>query len=81
MKKTENIVTYATEPHLELVGTNELAINGLKGIGEYTSERIRIDLGRYTVVINGCDLFINSFNRDGAIINGIIISLELVGND
>lgn len=81
VKNTENLVTYSTEPHIELIGSSELIINGLKGIGEYTSERIKIDLGRYIITICGADLYINSFNRDGAIINGLIISLELQGND
>lgn len=81
MKNTETIIGYTTEPHIELIGSSELIINGLKGIGEYTSERIKIDLGRYIITILGDELFINSFTHSGAIINGTILALELGSND
>lgn len=81
MKNTENMVAYTIEPHIELIGNSELIINGLKGIGEYTDEKIKIDLGRYVITIYGDNLYINSFTKDGAIINGMIISIELNGND
>lgn len=80
MKNTDSIATYTTEPHIELIGSTELIINGLKGIGEYTSERIRIDLGGFIITIHGDELFINSFTHSGAIINGTILGLELSEN-
>lgn len=81
MRRTDTIIADSIEPHIELIGSSEIIINGLKGIGEYTSERIRIDLGRYIITILGDELYINSFTHDGAIINGTILSLELSGND
>lgn len=81
MKNKESLTAYTTQPHIELIGSEELIINGMKGIGEYTAERIRIDLGRYIITIMGDELYINSFTREGAIINGTIIAMELESND
>lgn len=81
MKNSESDFNYATQPHIEIIGSHELIINGLKGIGEYTDEKIKIDLGRYTIEIYGEALEINSFTHSGAIINGTINGLKLDGND
>lgn len=81
MKDTDNIVNIIREPHIELFGNSECVIDGLEGIIEYTSERIKINLGKYAVSIIGDELYINSFSHNGAIINGYIISLELGQND
>lgn len=81
MKNSESITEYALQPHIELIGSTELIISGLKGIGEYTSDRIRIDLGKYCITILGDNLVINSFTHSGAIINGTILAMELNSND
>lgn len=80
MKNTQSMAGYACEPHIELIGSSEVIINGLNGIGEYTAEKIKINLGKYCITIIGDGLFINSFTHSGAIINGTVISLELEGN-
>lgn len=80
VKNTDDIVTYASEPHLELTGNSECIVDGLKGIIEYTKEKIKINLGKYFVTFLGDELYINSFSHEGAVVQGTIISVEFEGN-
>lgn len=81
MENCQGVGEYALKPHIELIGSTELIISGLKGIGEYTSEKIRINLGSYCITVMGDNLMINSFTHSGAIINGTILAMELSSND
>lgn len=81
VKNTDDIVTYTNIPHLELVGNSECVVDGLKGIIEYTKEKIKINLGKYFVTFLGDGLYINSFSHEGAVIQGTIISVEFESND
>jgi sporulation protein YqfC len=81
MKNTDNIVTFIREPHIEIFSNSECIIDGLKGIMEYTDEKIKVNLGKYAVSVLGDELYINSFSHNGAIINGNIISVEFGAND
>jgi len=78
--KRDEITEIAVMPHLELIGNTKCIIEGLKSIVEYTKGKIKIDLGKYCVSFFGDDLYINSFTREGATVEGIIISLEFEGN-
>jgi sporulation protein YqfC len=80
VKNKDDIITYTGEPRLELVGSGECVIDGLKGIIEYSDEKIKINLGKYYVTFFGDGLYINSFSYEGAIVQGTIVSLEFEGN-
>ncbi|MBQ7202734.1 MAG: YabP/YqfC family sporulation protein [Eubacterium sp.] len=80
MKSREDIIEYATSPHIELVGNHECVVDGLKGILEYTKDRVKVDLGKINAIISGCELSIDSFSKEGAVVCGTIISLEFEGN-
>ena len=83
MKKrpeSDNLITYTNRPHLELTGNTQCIIDGLKGITEYTKEKIKMNLGKYSVCFFGDELYINSFSPEGAIIEGTIVSMEFEGN-
>ena len=80
VKNTDDVMTYTNEPHLELTGNSECIVDGLKGILEYTKEKIKINLGKYCVTFFGDALYINSFSHEGAIVQGTIISVEFEGN-
>lgn len=80
VKNTDDIVTYTHSPHLELVGNSECVVDGLKGIIEYTKEKIKINLGKYFVTFIGDELYINSFSHEGAVVQGTIISVEFESN-
>lgn len=69
-------IVFSNEPRLELNGSTQCVVDGLKGICEYNHDRIKIDLGKYCVTFFGDGLYINSFSYDGAIVEGNIISME-----
>ena len=73
MKNTDMDFNYITEPHIVLIGNSKCIIDGLQGICEYTAEKIKINLGKYAVVIVGSGL--------GAVVEGDILSLEMSSND
>lgn len=81
MKHNDDIISYASSPHLEIVGDSQCVVDGLQGILEYTKERIKIDLGKYAVLFIGSDLYINSLSHEGAVVEGTIISMEFCSND
>ena len=83
MKKrsdSENIIEYVTYPHLEIIGNSECLVEGIKGITEYTKEKIKLNLGKYSVTFFGDELSINSFSYEGMTVEGTIISLEYESN-
>lgn len=72
----DGVASYALTPHIEVIGNSECVVDGLKGIVEYTKQRIKINMGRYYITFVGADLYINSFSHRGAIVQGTIMSLE-----
>lgn len=70
------MLEYSDMPRIELVGNSECMVEGMKGILEYTKEKIKINLGKYYVTFFGDELFIKSFSYQGAIVQGNIISVE-----
>lgn len=81
MKNTDMDFNYITEPHIVLISNSKCIIDGLQGICEYTAEKIKINLGKYAVVIVGSGLYIESFSHEGAVVEGDILSLEMSSND
>ncbi len=81
MKERDDIISYTSQPHIEIVGNTECVVDGLKGILEYTKDKIKIDLGKYSVTFFGDELYINSFSHEGAVVDGTIISVEFGAND
>lgn len=74
------MVDYAVKPRIELVGSSECVIEGIKSICEYNHDKIRINLGKYCVTFFGDELWIDSFSPKGAIVQGTIISMEFDTN-
>ncbi|MGN1202089.1 MAG: YabP/YqfC family sporulation protein [Eubacterium sp.] len=66
---------YFGKPRLEMTG-RECLVDGLKSIIEYSSDKITLSLGSQIITFFGDDLRINSFTREGAIVEGNIISME-----
>lgn len=76
VKNRDDLITYTNEPHIEILGNTRCVVDGLKGIIEYTSDRIKINLGKSIVTFSGDDLYIDSFSQEGAVVEGTIISME-----
>ena len=66
---------YFGTPRIEMTG-RECLVDGLKSIIEYSNDRIKLNLGNQYITFYGDDLRINSFTKDGAIVEGSIISME-----
>lgn len=63
------------KPRLEMTG-RECLVDGLQSIVEYSNDKITVNLGSQIITFFGDDLRINSFTREGAIVEGNIISME-----
>lgn len=72
---------YTGEPHLEIIGNFECVVDGLKSIVEYTSDKIKLNIGKRAVTFFGEDLHINSFTPQGAVVQGFIMSMEFSDAD
>lgn len=66
---------YFGKPRLEMTG-RECLVDGLQSIIEYSSDKITLNLGKQVITFFGDDLRINSFTREGAIVEGNIMSME-----
>lgn len=73
--KPDGFDYYFGKPRLEMNG-NECLVDGLKSIIEYSDDKITVSLGKQIITFFGDDLHINSFTREGAVIEGNIISME-----
>lgn len=65
------------KPRLEIAG-GECFVDGLKSVVEYSDTKISVSLGSQIIVFNGFDLKINSFTKEGAIIEGNITYMEFL---
>ncbi len=81
MKNRDDIIAYTFQPHIEIIGNSEFVVDGLKSILEYTKDKIRIDLGKYSVAFYGDGLYINSFTHEGAVVQGTVVTMEFCSND
>lgn len=63
------------KPRLEMSG-RECLVDGLQSILEYCEDKIVVSLGRQIITFRGSNLKINSFTREGAVVEGDIISME-----
>lgn len=65
-------------PKLRILGNNELYLENHKGIVEYTSEIIRINIKNGLVKVNGSNLHVKEISNESVLILGDITSLEYV---
>ncbi len=73
--KKEPFDYYFGKPRIEMNGS-ECLVDGLDGIIEYSDKKIQVSLGSQFITFYGDDLRINSFTREGAIVEGNIMSME-----
>ncbi len=70
------VYTFTGEPHIEIIGTSQCVVDGLKGILQYGDDLIKLNLGKNSVTFRGENLSINSFTKEGAIVEGYILSID-----
>ncbi len=73
--KPQSYDYYFGKPRIEMAGS-ECLVDGLQSIIEYSNDKITLNLGTQVITFFGDDLRINSFTREGAIVEGNIISME-----
>ncbi|MBE6784015.1 MAG: sporulation protein [Ruminococcaceae bacterium] len=61
---------------IELSGNKEAVINDCAGILEYSGERIKINMGKNTILFSGCDLCMKEYGSCQARITGTIAYIE-----
>ena len=64
-------------PHIELQGNAELALDGCKGILEYTEESIRLHAGALLLYVSGSNLCIRRYSEAQTVITGDIRQVAL----
>lgn len=62
--------------HIELFGNREAIVNDCAGILEYSDGRIKLNMGRNTILFCGSDLCMKEYGSSRAIISGNIITVE-----
>ncbi len=62
--------------HIELFGNREAIVNDCQGILEYSDERIKLNMGKNTVLFLGSNLSLKEYGASQAIITGIVFSVE-----
>ena len=66
------------ECHIELEGPGAVTIEGCMGVLSYESEAVRLSLRRRTLLIIGCDLFIDTMAGQTIRVCGHISSVQFV---
>lgn len=59
-------------------GNREVLFEGCSGIIEYNESRIKLNVGKYMVVLSGNALSLRSMSDDTVIIEGFITGMEFV---
>lgn len=67
---------FTGEPHIELYGCSHCLVDGLKSVLEYSSEKIKLAAGKKKITFHGNDLHIDSFTPQGAVVEGMIVSVD-----
>ncbi len=62
--------------HIELFGNHEAVVNQCAGIIEYSEGRIKLNMGKNTVLFCGSDLCMKEYGSSQAIISGNILTVE-----
>ena len=66
-------------PQICLCGNREALVEGVLGILEYDSARIRLRSGKTCVTFSGRDLYLLMLNPHAAVVCGIIVNVDLSG--
>lgn len=62
--------------HMVLSSNREAAVEGCKGVLEYSGESVRLSTGSSIIKFSGRELEIRSLSPNHAVISGFIVSVE-----
>ena len=77
-RATEIPVDALMGAHIELLGSNELSIDGHKGLLQYDEGEIKFSLGAKIVSVSGRRLVIKGITTDCAMLAGEIVKIEFI---
>lgn len=63
-------------PRVEITGNRSIVVDGCDGVIDYSSDFVKLRLGRMTLEIRGRDLHLNVLTEQGAVISGFVQTLE-----
>lgn len=69
------------EPHIELYGCSQCVVDGLESVLEYSADKIKFAAGKKQVTFHGDGLHIDSFTPQGAVVEGMIVSVDFSDAD
>ena len=69
-------VVFGSAGRVEINGRREAVVEGCVGVLEYGEDRIRLNMGKGSIVFVGRRLNIRSFERDHAEIEGFFTNIE-----
>lgn len=72
---------FTGEPHIELYGCSQCLVDGLKSVLEYSSDTIKLSAGKKKITFHGDNLHIDSFTPQGAVVEGMIVSVDFSDAD
>ena len=64
--------------HIELFGNREAIVNECRGILEYSESRIKLNLGKISVLFTGSNLCMKEYGSSFASVSGDIMTVEFV---
>ena len=64
--------------HIELFGNREAIVNDCAGIIEYSDSRIKLNMGKNTVLFCGNNLCMKEYGASYATISGDIMTVEFI---
>jgi len=61
---------------MEIIGNNELIVDGVQGVLEYDESYIRVSLGKMLAKITGRNLTLKAMGDESIVVDGYILSIE-----
>lgn len=68
----------AAVPRITLTGRRQLLVERHRGLTQYASDCVELDLGVFRLRVSGGDLCLAAMDRDAVLLTGAIASLELL---
>ena len=68
----------AGQAMIHMTGNHGIRVCNYRGIEEYSTETVKLSLGKKSLLINGSHLFIEYFRKDEIKINGTILNISFV---
>lgn len=68
---------FSNTSSIEIIGEKRVVVERAQNILEYGNERVRLNLGKYTVAISGTGLTMSSYSDNVMIIDGTIKNVSL----